>query len=460
MQAIVTAPGASLQASVPGPRSLRPNTQFTTQQPAYEPPVGAALLLALYLVVRLGMVHEYFAFQFGVNSHYSYILIPLLLVAAAFSGDMPRALGSRIGLWMCGFVVWIAACIPTSAWPGGSFELFTEYVENNLTIFVAAACLTSTLKRQTRVMTGAALSIPIFTAIVLIIGTYVEGRYTIPFGTYSNPNDLAHHVLFLAPFALCGTSAARWIAVPALLGSVLIVFRTGSRGGFIILCVLVLTVFLRLSIGKKMAAIAVLLLAVPIVVALLPRTTLLRYQTIFQETPVESDESAEADNPSNEERLLTSAVGSWEQRRLTLTRSLQTSFRNPIFGVGPGQYAVYDAARSKSAGARAQWVGTHNSYTQAASEMGLVGCVFFTGLFLSTGAALRRLRKTAREAPHLQTIARTAGCLLLCWTVYGIACLFAQLAFKQYLPLLAGLTVGLQLAAERLPQASPAVNTP
>ena len=370
-------------------KSRAPAAAHVLQRPVWEPSrsglqavsrsPGFVTLAALvvYLLFRFSMLQDFIAYRFRFNTRYHYVCVPILLLASAFGGRVVHVLRSSLGIWMTAFTFWMGACIPTSTWRGGSFGTFRDYVENDFMIFVVVGCVACVLLAQKRAVYAMAAVMPLYVLILAgtsIASTYGE-RVMTAYGTYSNSNGIASHLLFLSPFVVCAMLlgkpfSLRWVAGIAtrLAGSVFF-FRTGSRGGLLALFVVLAVVFVGLPLSKKAVAVLLLVLAVPAVFELAPRNALLRYRLMFSDTSGLAMTAAEAD-------MITATAGSGLERRLIVKESVAVSFHNPIFGVGPGQFEAYEANGAKAAGQRANWLVTHNAYTQVSSEMGLVGFVF------------------------------------------------------------------------------------
>jgi O-antigen ligase len=77
--------------------------------------------------------------------------------------------------------------------------------------------------------------------------------------------------------------------------------------------------------------------------------------------------------------------GSADSRRGELFRSIYVALRHPLFGIGMGNYQPNMSYKG---------LVTHNSYTQVASEMGMIALALYT-MFIVT--PLRRLSVIARE---------------------------------------------------------------
>jgi O-antigen ligase len=294
-----------------------------------------------------------------------------------------------------------------------------------------------------------AVGMPLF--VLILVGSSVSSRAgaraMMDYGTYGNPNSVAALLLFLGAFLVCAMLLAKPIGVIRVAGLAILCagtvffFRSGSRGGLLALLVTLAVIFLSIPLGKKAVAVLLLIVVVPASVALMPRNVLLRYRTIFSQSSSPEVTSAESD-------MIMSADGSTLLREQLFKESVALSFHNPIFGVGPGQFSNYQANEAKAAGQRANWLVTHDAYTQVSSEMGLVGFVFYMGVLLTIGLSLQRIRKRLSGIPHMRPAYCIASCLLMAWVSYCVFSAFDSLAYYQYVPLMAGFTVGLKSAVE------------
>jgi O-antigen ligase len=405
--------------------------------------------LAVYLIFRFSMLQDFIAYRFRFNTRYHYVCVPILLLASALGGRIVPVLRSSLGIWMTAFTFWIGACIPTSAWPGASFRVFWNYILNDFMIFVVLGCVACVLSVQKVAVYAMAVGMPLFVSILALtssVSMYGE-RAMMDYGTYGNPNSISALSLFLGAFVVCAMllrerfGLRRVAGLVTLLAGSVFFFRSGSRGGLLALVVTLVMVFLVLPLWKKAVAVVLLIVVVPASVLLLPTSTFLRYRSIFSGTS--GLQLTEADT-----KMLDAAVGSSLLREQIFKESVAVSFRNPIFGVGPGQFDVFQANEATAAGQRATWLVTHNAYTQVSSEMGLVGFVFYMGVLLTTGLSLWRIRRRLRGIPAMRPACCIASCLLTAWVSYCVFSVFDYVAYYQYVPLLAGLTVGLKAAVE------------
>ncbi len=141
-------------------------------------------------------------------------------------------------------------------------------------------------------------------------------------------------------------------------------------------------------------------------------------------------------------------MASQTQRLALLRQSVVYALRHPLFGIGPGEFAVAASADAAKEGAAASWLGTHNSYTEVASECGIPAFLLYTGVIaLTLVSTFRMFRRTAHFA-EFGDLNALAFCTFNAMLVYAIATLFFHIAYSGYLPAIAGMSVALRLAAD------------
>jgi len=179
-------------------------------------------------------------------------------------------------------------------------------------------------------------------------------------GIFSNPNDLALHLVMIAPIAaalLFGTRnpAARLLYTAVIGLFVFGIIATFSRGGFIGF-VGVLAVFIWRAVRRYRVLVLSAGLCLVLGFLLL----------------------APSDYFGN--RISTSGDASAMARKDELKRSLFLIFRHPFFGVGINNFLLYSNNEH----------ATHNAYTQVGSELGVAAMTIYIMLLVTT---LRRIRK-------------------------------------------------------------------
>jgi O-antigen ligase len=195
-----------------------------------------------------------------------------------------------------------------------------------------------------------------------------------------------------------------------------------------------------------------------VIIALMPGRLMRRYTTLTEEQEIAGFVVDDDDG------LGASAVSSTQARRELLRKSIKFTIQHPIFGVGPGMFVVAEDADAHAQGRRkGMWQGTHNSYTQVSSEIGIPGLLGYLAVILLSLKKTSSLYGRTRGDPRLQKIANCALALNYCMVVYAISVFFDYIAWTAMLSVFAGLAAALDATApaeiERL-TATPAAPEP
>lgn len=265
--------------------------------------------------------------------------------------------------------------VPIARSPRTAWAEFNEIFIKAVLMFIV---MVNVLRTRRRLMGMIWLSLGIGLVLsVMAIQLYWTGELTVEGyrvgvkigGLFGNPNDLALHLVMMAPLSIALGLASKdrlkqlgYFAMSALFVAGIMV--TYSRGGFLgMVCV---AGFLVWKLGKEqriqvLAVSAVLLL---VIILFAPGNYGMRLLSIF--------------DPSLD------GVGSRNQRRDLLFRSLLVSARNP-WGIGIGNFPIVGIRNLVS----------HNSYTQVSSELGVAGLasylLFVVSPFRKLAAIERRL---------------------------------------------------------------------
>ena len=187
-------------------------------------------------------------------------------------------------------------------------------------------------------------------------------------GMFGNPNDLALHLVTMIPLAVCLAIASKsklmrlvYFAFAALFVSAN--FVTFSRGGF--LGLIASTVLLAWKLGRKnrLNVMAVSGFVGLLVILLAPGNYGLRILSIFI--------------PGLD------PVGSSDQRRELLQRSILVTLRNP-WGIGIGNFPIVGVHN----------LVTHNAFTQVSSEIGILGLAAYLIFMVSPFRKLAAIERT------------------------------------------------------------------
>ena len=348
------------------------------------------------LVVFLFLVFSrIFDVKFG-GLHITGIAYRVVLAMVLLSRGFVVALKTNIGKAMLGLTVWMVLSVPFSVWRTGSKDLVQhQWLEFSFIAFLAVAGLVNNYQQWFKLFKTLTYALLVFTIIANVFGGSDNGRLFLQQGKFANPNEMAQALLLGLPLwgvmmAIAKSPVSKAFAVGVMVLILATTFRTGSRGAMIGFLALVLIVFLRAPMLGKLKIILAGVLFLGIVMTTMPGKLIARYKTV-------ADEDA-SDVGEMDAAMATSASTSTQSRKQLLRHSLIFTIRHPLFGVGPGMFVVADDAYMKTLGFRqGSWLGTHNSYTQVSSELGIPGFLFFV---TAVGMALKGTYSVVPENPR------------------------------------------------------------
>jgi O-antigen ligase len=203
--------------------------------------------------------------------------------------------------------------------------------------------------------------------------------------------------------------------------------------------VTVVVVFLRASIMGKLKIILAGFLFMLMVTATMPGKLVARYKSVTDD---------EVDTTEMDTAMATSAIGSTESRKVLLRHSILFTIQHPIFGLGAGNFPLADDTYSKTLGMRkGNWLGTHNSYTQVSSELGIPALLFFVAAIGFSLKVPYSLYKKTRGDPRLAQMGTLALSLHYCLVIYAVTVLFEHIAYTVMLPVFGGMCASLARTA-------------
>ena len=402
-------------------------------------------ILILYLFLIFSRIFDVKFSSLHIPGISVRIIFAMILASQAFL--IP--LKTRIGRPMLFMFVWFVCSIPTSMWRRGSMQGFLEAEFPAFVVFLAVGGLIGNFTQLRKALSTLASAFFILSLIALRYGSTEEtGRLYLPQGKFSNPNEMAQ-VLLLGMclwwfmFRSAATIVRRLFALGVLGLMLLLLSKTGSRGALIAVAIVLLCTFLRASMMGRLKLVLGFSLLCTAVMATMPARLLHRYETVgASQGGVINTGDPEAD------AALSMALTSAEARKYLLRESIKLTLQHPLFGVGPDMFPVAEDADAKSHGRRATWQGTHNSYTQVSSEIGIPGLVaYILIIYLSLKTSSRLYRRT-RDDLRLKDIGDCALCLNCCLIVYAVTVFFDYIAYTSMLPVFSGLVSTLGRVAE------------
>lgn len=393
-------------------------------------------------------------YLFALTSQISLLVLPLaklhlpavLMTVSLLSAFATFALAptpiSRIGYLMAALTVIYGLAAVSGVWPGGSVTVLLNFWLRSLAVFVVLANLPLTMRDCTVLAAAFAGGVAFLSIYSLISAGEVQGRIIAEGTSFADPNDLALWILVALPIwaYLASRRSASIVfkacVYPLMLLMLLVILRTGSRGGLLALAAVAIFLFLQVKGIKRILIAGAVLVALVVAAFLVPPEARERYVTIF---------SSASSQYSDTSRI---ATESREGRIELLKRSIILSLRHPLLGVGPGMFTIAENEYAISLGARkGMWHETHNMYTQISSDAGLPALAIFLAIlvlaFRLTGSPMR----LGRSKPELQAAARLAFCARISLVAATTGGLFLSIAYIPLVPFLAGLLVSLERVA-------------
>jgi putative inorganic carbon (hco3(-)) transporter len=321
-------------------------------------------------------------------------------------------------------MLWGILTIPIARDPGLAWATFSDSFIRVIVIFVI---MLNTLRTERRIKGILWLGI----AVGMMLGyeaidLYRRGefktegyRVSVEFGgMFGNPNDLSIHLVMFIPIAIVLGMASRnklykafcFVSAGLMTAGC---FVTQSRGGFLGLIAMAAVLVWKFGKLHRVKTIAISAAVGLIVILLAPGNYGLRILSIF----------IPALDPA----------GSSDQRTELLMRSIWVSLRNPL-GIGMGNFEIVGVHN----------LGTHNAYTQVASELGIFAFGAYLILLISP---LRKLaaveRQTFGKADPGWMYYLSVG-LQACIVGYMVSSFFSSVAYQWYVYYPIACAVGLR----------------
>ena len=392
------------------------------------------------LFIRISVLPEVIVNLIHVDTYILYLITPPVVLGLIVTGGFGRALRNLPVMFWCGMLVCMLCSVPFSIWVGNSAQKVLTYARTDfIALFVLAGTVVNwgQIRRVCNMLAGAGV------AVICVAAVWArpdsEGRLMLDFGgTIGNSNDLAAHLILLMPFMVLhaikpGRGAlVRYGLFGLTLYGLWIIIGTASRGALISVAVITLILFMRSKASHKlMIGVAIPALAA-IVMVIAPGKVLERLATLFISEAV-SEVSAEAG-------------ASMDSRRYLLEQSIKFTLENPLFGVGPGQFANFEGQYMTALGKHGNWHATHNSYTEMSSECGMPALIF---MILGLGSAVVIANRTYVRARKMgnEEIMRVSLYFLCAMLAYAVTITFLSCAYRFTLPTMVGFAVAIRNAS-------------
>jgi O-antigen ligase len=305
-------------------------------------------------------------------------------VLAHSGGDKSvRVFSSPILRAMLAYGAWAVLAAPFAIWPKhallNAIPIFTPAV-----LLCTILLLTAPTQRNLDLVTFgfvcavlAQLVGAMATGIVYADGQRLSGTDSL------DPNDLASLAALTFPFAIAQAQRrrglARIIALATVLVAVVVLMRTGSRGGTIAFAVCSAVYVAGQNRHRRITYTLLFALGMGVAWTLGPP----EYRTRMS-TMLDLDEDY-----NNTE---------YEGRTQIRQRAKEYFLADPVFGVGMANFEAAEGRRLRETYRKGKWSAPHNAYWQALAELGAVGgAAFFAMLFFAGRVGYRLWRPTLRD---------------------------------------------------------------
>ncbi len=277
-------------------------------------------------------------------------------------------------------VLVMALSIPFSYYRSASLKELIQYGTVVLFVFLFYRIMNSAEKIR-RLLFVYCVGVTAYGLSILTQGSVAEGR--ISFGNVFDPNDIAYYMISFIAFNVFfisrdNSGLVRLISMASILLGLLIIIKTGSRGGFIaLMSVLAFFLFNRSAVFNPSFLRKVLLVLSAIIALHFIDLDYGRFRTIL-----------DYKNDYN-------ATG--EEGRIAIWKNgLKMMATHPLTGVGFNRFPEGLGRDREARGLEStKWQTAHNSLVQIGAETGIFGFMLFLVLSMN---AYRIFSVTAREA--------------------------------------------------------------
>jgi O-antigen ligase len=342
--------------------------------------------------------------------------------------------------YIAAFLVWMILSMSGALVVGTSFDVVFGNFLKTAVMFVIVAGAVRGPRDVERLAMVYLVSATLYSAVVISRFDLGAGEaWRLGHLYYYDANDFATFAVTALPFALyflhaAQRSSTRVFAAISLCVLAVAFVRTGSRGGFIALVAVTSFIVLRytaIPLRWRIGATAIVALVVV-------GTASDQYWT--QMGTILSDADYNRTDESGRMQI-------WR-------RGIGYMFRNPIFGVGPGNFQAAEGMLSSFAsrqqvGFGVRWNAAHNSYIQVGAEMGFPGLFIFVAMIASTLGALRRLNRSyaAAGADFDDDRRALANALTASLVAFVVGAYFLSLVYAELFYTLIAMSVGLSKLA-------------
>jgi O-antigen ligase len=270
-------------------------------------------------------------------------------------------------------VILFASALLSPVWPGGAFFNTLDFAKVYIA-WVLTFLLITTLKRLRRIIFIQSAAVAVVSVAAIVKGHSAPRLNGVIGGFYSNPNDMAFAIVLSLPFCMAFLLSAKGVARRGLwlfgiLVMLVALMLTASRAGFIDLVISGTVCLWHFGVkGKRLYLIAGTMVVGAVLLLAVGGTLAKRFAAISGDVNSDIEEKAQ---------------GSYEERKLLMSKAWDAVLTYPVLGVGVGNFIAYSEI----------WKEVHVSYLQIAAEGGVPALILYILFFARGFTNLRLLKK-------------------------------------------------------------------
>jgi len=335
------------------------------------------LVFIIWSFILLCRPQDYIIFLEYLRPNLSLGLVTMLLYLLTANSLPKISANTQIKLYKYFFIIMIAS-VPFSYYRSASLMDLISYISIVMFVFLFYQ-LSDTIDKLLKILVLYCSGVGIYEVFILISGDLSGGRISV--GRMFDPNDIAFYIISFLPFNLLFISNInrafiRVISAINLIVGLVVILKTGSRGGLIALIAVCVYLLFKKTKTVKITFMKKAMFAI-VAVALLQFVNMSteRYKTILD---------LKDDYNFTEE---TGRIGIWKTG-ITLMLS------HPFTGVGINRFPEAIGLEREKIGLPPKWQTAHNSLVQIGTETGIFGLILFCfmsiNVFRITGDILNK----------------------------------------------------------------------
>jgi putative inorganic carbon (HCO3(-)) transporter len=244
------------------------------------------------------------------------------------------------------------------------------------------------------------------------------GSERFSYGTMYDPNDLAYVLVSLLPLSIYFITQKnyfikRMFGLATIGVSLITIFLTGSRGGFLgLISIIMLLIFTKVTGINRPQKIALVIISIVLFAIFGNTGDKDRYKSLME---VSSDYNVTS-----------------EEGRISLWRmGIGVALSHPVTGVGVNcsAQAIGDLRVTRGE-LSSKWQTVHNSFIEIAAETGLIGFILFNSMIIGTFKRFSLYRKSEITSPHAKEFQYIAAALQFGFIGSLVAAFFLSQAYS------------------------------